>query len=476
MVKKASIVLVAVLLTAIPLAAQTGWINTYGEAMWDWGRWVEQTADGGYVLTGQITTHGEPGPFEWVYLIKTDPEGDTLWTRAWGGKDVFSRLGNQGYCIQCTSDGGYVIVGLATMGLYVWLIKTDEDGDTLWTRIYESGKDAHCIRQTPDGGYVITGVGGSGSGDLWLLKTDEHGDSLWARLYGEQDGQKGYSVQVTTDGGCIITGYTGYERGMWLLKTDENGDTLWTRVYKIRGENTDRGHCVQLTKDGGYVICGAADPHPFGESGYLFLLKTDSLGDSLWAKVYGGSDYDEGRFVCQTPDAGYIITGVKGLNPFGTTGYLWLLKTDSLGDTLWTRLYGENENDAGECVQLTADGGYIITGYTKSYGTDGSRDIWLIKTDSLDNVAVAEEPHVTPVTQSDWQIPVSVGRRIVLQYTDRPQGFHAQVFDASGRKVDEVHATESSGMIAWGRCYGPGVYFIVPTDGEVKAQKVILIK
>ncbi|MEA3311808.1 MAG: hypothetical protein U9Q76_06275, partial [candidate division WOR-3 bacterium] len=115
----------------------------------------------------------------------------------------------------------------------------------------------------------------------------------------------------------------------------------------------------------------------------------------------------------------------------------------------------------------------LVWVYTR-FNPDTIFEAWAVITDWDMGVGVAEQPPVTHYT--DWEVVTSIGPQIVLRYADRPDGFHASIFDAAGRKVDEIHATESSGMITWGRCYGPGVYFIVPSVGKSSAQKVVLIK
>jgi hypothetical protein len=187
----------------------------------------------------------------------------------------------------------------------------------------------------------------------------------------------------------------------------------------------------------------------------------------VWTRTYGGVEDDGGSSVQQTANGGYIIFGSSA-----SFGGGWLLKTDSDGDTLWTRIYKGCAFSSG---QQTSDGGYIITGLTTSYGGG----LLLIKTDSLGYVGVEEPPvpATHPVTRRDWEVVTSVGTHITLRYENRPQGFHAKIYDATGRKVDEVHATGESGMITWGNNQASGVYFIRPTSGaKTSTLKVILYK
>jgi hypothetical protein len=387
---------------AIADPGDTLWTRTYGGSLMDQGFFVQQTTDGGYVLVGMTQSFGGGGTD--VYMVKTDVTGDTLWTRAYG-----DTLGEHGRCVQQTADGGYVVAGMTqSFGAGsddFYLLKTDADGDTLWTRTYGGSESdiGYSVRQTSDGGYIMTGntySSGAGHSDVYLVKTDADGDTLWTRTYGGSEWDDARSIQQTSDSGYVVAGFTNsFGAGsydIWLLKTDTNGDTLWSGVYGGSGE--DQGYSVQQTTDGGYIIAGYT--YSFGAgSADVYLVKTDADGAAVWTRTYGGSSIDKGYSVEHTSDGGYIVAG--SFASFGGGRYpdLYVVKTDENGDSLWTRRYGSSfPVDDGECVQQTTDGGYIVTGYTASFGA-GGHDVWLLRLAGEapePDIAIGMIPDITP--------------------------------------------------------------------------------
>jgi hypothetical protein len=311
--------------------------ETFGGSEHDVGYSVQQTTDGGYIIVGSwlIKTDSQ-GNEEWVHedingqsvqqttdggyiivgswLIKTDSQGNEEWVH----EDI------NGSSVQQTTDGGYIIVG-------DWLIKTDSQGNEEWVHEDISGR---AVQQTTDGGYIMLEGGGF---DLWLIKTDTNGDSLWTQTFGgsgsEYAGMSSSSVQQTTDGGYIITGYTeSFGNGyfdVWLIKTDSDGNEQWNQTFG--GSGGEGGNSVQQTTDGGYIITGFTIS--YGNGYDLWLIKTDSDGNEQWNQTFGGSEYEEGYSVQQTTDGGYIITG--NTESFGNgSNDIWLIKTDSQGNSV----------------------------------------------------------------------------------------------------------------------------------------------
>ena len=262
--------------------------------------------------------------------------------------------------------------------------------DTLWTRSYGGSIEhdvGYTVQQTFDGGYIIIGETESyGEDDIYLIKTDALGDTIWTKTSFYEDrcglwgGGGGPYGQQTSDSGYIITGWTNPAAGfsnLFILKINSLGDTVWTKIYSRDSVNI--GQAIRQTSDGGYVITGYTGSEGSGGDIDVWLLKTDSLGDILWTKTYGDADWEEGFSIQQTLDGGYIITGYK--NPGTGNTDSWLIKTDANGNLLWDKTFGDSGNDYGFSVRQTTDGGYIIVGDTEVSGEYA----WLIKTDANGN-------------------------------------------------------------------------------------------
>jgi hypothetical protein len=307
-------------------------------------------------------------------------------------------------------------------------------------------------------------------------------DTLWTKTYGGADNDYGWSAKQTSDGSFIITGHTysfgagGYD--VYLIKTNSSGDTLWTKTYG--GANNDYGYSVQQTSDGGYIIAGHTGS--FGAGGdNVYLIKADSSGDTLWTKTYGGTGGDHGSSVQQTSDGGYIIAG--GTYSFGAgNADVYLIKADSSGDTLWTKTYGGTSSDFGRSVQQISDGEYIIAGETGSFGA-GSSDVYLIKIEQASGIK-EYTPEPFPVLEVS---PNPCMGSVELKYSiTKSSAVRVDIYNIIGRKLTTLENEQKEAgnyIVTWNGIdqYGSetpgGVYLIhLSTDNHTVTGKVTVLR
>ncbi len=245
---------------------------------------------------------------------------------------------------------------------------------------------AYDIQQTMDSGYIVVGTTrsfGGGEQNIFIIKTDSIGDSLWTRTYGGADVDAANSVRQTPDGGYIVTGSSmsfgpGYS-GLYLLKINEVGDSMWTCTYG--GNESDGGKVILPASNGGYLIAGQTHSYGAGEIDFR-AVRVDSMGDTLWTRTYGGEENDYLKDAKQTFDeVGYIFFGETCSFRPGVTQWpdFYAVRTNADGDTLWTHTYGETHSEYAKAVAQTHDEGYIMVGSTVT-ATDV--DFYCVKVDS----------------------------------------------------------------------------------------------
>ena len=381
--------LILTLIITLPLTLWgQEWTKTFGGLGEEYGSSVQQTTDGGFIITGRTNSFGFSND---VYLIKTYENGVEQWSKTFGESE-----NDNGNFVQQTTDGGFIIIGNTNSfsinnGSEIWLIKTDENGIEQWNQTFGGVEQDYgkSVQQTIDGGFIIIGQTesfGNGGRDVYLIKTDENGIEQWNQTFGGLDNDFGESVQQTNDGGYIIIGSTGSfgnsVSNIWLIKTDNIGNELWSKTYG--GTENISGYSVQQTTDGGFILTGSTNSVLSENGTEIWLIKTDINGIEQWNQTFGGLDNDFGYSVKQTNDGGYIITGQTWSFGNGESD-VFLIKTDEDGEEQWFQTFGGTEIDRSIFVQQTNDSGYIITGQTWSFG-NGESDIYLIKTDDQGNI------------------------------------------------------------------------------------------
>jgi hypothetical protein len=405
------------------------WNRTYGGPEFEWGSSIQVLGDGGYIIAGSTESYGA-GEVDF-YLLRTDSEGNMLWNKTYGGPGL-----ELGRSVQVLGDGGYIIVGSTysfNASTDVLLVRTDPDGNMLWYKTYGGpGTDsANSVQVLEDGGLIIAGntVTLNASYDALLVRVDPEGNMLWNRTYGGLKEDHIDSLYETHDGGYIMTGYSMeigvFKYELLLVRTDSQGRLLWNKT--IGGSKSYRGISVQETSDGSYIICGHVDPiRTIGYSD-VYLLKTDSEGNMLWNKTHGGPRGDVGSSALMTGDGGYII--VSSSNSFSAWDDMdvYLVKTDSEGNMLWNKTYGRgDEANFGHSVKETGDGGYIIVGEMAPLFED--QDLYLVRVAPFPapiSISCYVSANTTAlgdtVTVSGRVIPCLPQRDVTLTY-DLPDG------------------------------------------------------
>ncbi len=325
--------------------------------------------------------------------------------------------------IQLTTDGGYIIAGdtssndgdvTGNHGNYdYWVVKLDSAGSIQWQKCLggSSNEVSQSIKPTTDGGYIIAGNTSSNDGDVtghhglqdfWVVKLDSAGSIQWQKCLGGSSHDAAYSVQQTADGGYIVAGstssndgdVTGYHglQDSWIVKLNASGTIQWQKC--LGGSSDDYIYDVQQTADGGYIVAGTTysnDGDVTGNHGGYdyWIVKLNASGVIQWQKCLGGSGSEWAYSVQQTADGGYIVAGYTYSNDGDVTGNhgnndYWVVKLDSAGSIQWQKFIGGSSNEFAQSIKPTTDGGYIIAGYTSSNdgdvtGNHGGYDYWIVK-------------------------------------------------------------------------------------------------
>ncbi len=418
-----------------------------------------------------------------VWLIKTDAFGKEEWNKTFGGESF-----DEGNSVQQTRDRGYIIAGTKTVSdgsWHIWLIKTDLNGNEEWNKTFggDNVDQGYSVRQTRDGGYIILGSNTSLSGgfdlDFWLIKTNSSGNVEWNRVYGGSGQEWARKVVPTLDGGYVMIGDTKSfgegNRDIYLVKTDLAGKEEWSKTYG--GVFADHGNSVRQTKDNGYILTGLHALRPFDDGRgreLLWIIKTDIAGNIEWQEKLGDEN-DNGQDVLQTKDGGYIILGKSG-------GDIWLIRYDNLGNYIWDKFI---TGIRGESIQHTTNAGYIISGMTSSYGANWTDLVMVeINTDSLSIVNVDEDDN--EFTPQDFSLaqnyPNPFNPTTEIRYSIPQSGdVSLVIYSITGQEIARLVDDNQAGgdySVAWdASSVSSGIYFYRLQAGDfVQTRKMLLLK
>ncbi|MCX9012695.1 MAG: hypothetical protein OIN66_16445 [Candidatus Methanoperedens sp.] len=349
---------------------------------------VQQTADGGYLISGSTCSSYEPWQCN-PWILKTDEDGNEQWNKTFSS-DYGARS------ILQTRDEGYIFADRS-------LVKIDVNGNEQWAKTI--GGTIYSVQETSDGGYIGAGLipeePGSDHPNGWLIKIDANGDEQWNRTFWGRGFGIIESVQQTTDSGYVLAGIrTSREDGggAWLIKVDANGNELWNRTFgewnRTFGGRGEMAYSVQQTGDGGYILAGF---------GFLFI-KADADGNMQWGKnkKFKGKDLALARSARQTSDGGYIIAG-DAYSTGGSNMDSWLIKVDENGNEQWNMTFSGVQNSEAYSVQQTKDGSYIFAGTT--FSSTGRSYAWLRKIGG-EQTGTAKTPAASPTVKTSPTVTI----------------------------------------------------------------------
>jgi predicted secreted protein len=471
------------------------WEKILGGTDDDEAKSISQTQDNGFVIFGSTSSSGLGGVDIWV--IKIDSSGNNQWAKTYG----FNNLERAFDGLE-TFNGDLIFTGYTNSlgaGLYdVLLVRTDSSGDTLWTKTfgtsgYESG---NALWQTPNGGgFVIAGETGAtvtGQHDLYIIKTNSSGNLLWTQTIKGGENDAANDVRQNSNDEYIITGFTkSFGAGnsdVWLICVDASGSILWNKTFG--GPEEESGEAIVPTSDGGCAITGYKYSDITNEMSAI-LIRTNSSGDTIWTKTYSKEDtLIAGYGLAKTDDGGFIITGtIAILSPL--TQNLLVIRTDSLGNVIWTKSIEEEGYSAGYCIRKSNNNGYVICGQV--YPTDRTdSDIFAVCLDQEQLTDIFEESSTplkefelmqnypnpfNPTTTISWQSPISshqtlkvydvLGNEIATLIDEfRPAGSYEIEFNTASH-------TAAGGI----KNLASGIYFYrLQAGGFIETKKMILLK
>lgn len=255
----------------------------------------------------------------------------------------------------------------------------------------------YAVKQTSDGGYIMAGStnsidgdasGSTGTGNnFWIVKTDESGSITWQTAMDADLIEMASDVIQTSDGGYIAAGYkemvtsaTNSLTDVWVVKLSSTGTVEWEQTYG--GSAKEFANKIIEDADSNYVIAGytisaggSGDVTAQQGGGDAWILKIDNEGEIIWDKSLGGNNIEEANDIIQTADGGYIMTGFTFSNNGHVSGNhglfdCWLVKLDTDGNITWQKTLGGSFDDRGTSIKQTPEGGYILAGITSSNDGD----------------------------------------------------------------------------------------------------------
>jgi hypothetical protein len=458
-------------------APDTLWTKHYGSSDDDQAWQIKPTSDNGFIVVG-FTDIGDPSDID-MYLIRTDENGDSIWTRTFD----YLTLVDIGRSVAPLEDGGFVITGYSNIFSYdddLILFKVDSLGNREWFSIYTAAS-GRSVKVNNDGSFIIAGFapGSDNDQDMYFARHDSAGTQIWSQTYGGLLNEKAWDVCESPNGGFAVIGWTeSFGIGgsdIFLVRIDNDGNILWFRTY---GSNfDDEGRSILTKEDGGFILAGKI------ASGISMantaIISVDSNGDVIWSRTFSDTVRTIANSIVATTDGGYIITGMRFDSNYMFSSFIIKISAD--GDSLWgTILEDPQQNLYCRSVVQADDGGYVVAGYHQI--PNNNNDVFLCKL-APDIVGVQDEIAILPgkiTLHQNYPNPFNASTTISFTLS-KPGNVVLTIYDLLGRKISVLvdgYFEAGSHVITFDA--GPftsGIYFYNLKARDISEMKsMILLK
>jgi len=454
--------IICLLLSAEVVCGQSLFNRVYPKPFWDYATAVTETDSNTYLIAASSNSQNHSS-YD-ILLMNIDTQGEVIWEKYIGDNSAYE-IANT---IRKTSDGGYIIGGsIAPQSTYyAYALKLDQYGNKTWSQSLNSFgiPEFGCsVIENKDGEYIVVSTDFDHTN---VYNLGINGNVNWVKHY--QDVSLTSIVQ-TGDDGYALAGATNPLYGLRqivLKKTNETGDILWSKLFG--GPGDDIAVTLVETDDQGFLVAGSYDSEMPDMDRWIYLIRTDSQGDTLWTNLHA---YDEGTswHLAKTNDHCFVLSASAYAYCFWNDWYeLKIEKINSFGETVWEASFPHRSiNDVGNSVQQVSDGGYVLTGNTNN-GDNSQTDVVLIKLDSLGNYVTGFNYH--PIIHEDFitLFPLPAKETMSIQVSGRQHSFKTvEVYASSGRLVDNhdfgPHTCQADLNVS---AYAPGLYLLKVLTGD----------
>ncbi|MBI3135335.1 MAG: T9SS type A sorting domain-containing protein [Bacteroidetes bacterium] len=491
---KQLLILAVLLSIKVGFSQDIHFIKSYGNTGYDYGRDIKQTPDTGYIATGSSSSFGSANAD--AFLLKVDSLGNFKWSYNYGGPDS-----DWGTSVIVTNDSSYAIGGYTNSfgagGFDFYLVRADENGVPLWEKTYGGSnwdKGDALVQVAADSGFVIVGETysyGAGGKDMYIVRTDKNGDTLWTKTYGGVNDDWATGVLIDGDSIAVCGGTESYGAGMAdgiLLKMDMDGNIGWV---KIKGQEMEDYFTAIEKFSASYYLSGSRDYNNgiYLADFWIYRIAANGTLEQVDTSISNASHEVEIAHDLTVAQLGNIyFAGQTKSFGYSTIDLLPDAFVGKLLTTYFTAYdYRQNFGEAGTDIAWGIDKCYdegTVTIGDLAYGSTGGNNMFILKLNKTANFP-ADSPDydifsginndiTTSVVELSANLklkiyPNPVSEYLTVEGAETVQSL--QIYDISGKCVQQEYDVTNSFYVG---NLPAGFYVIkLQVDGEQVSFRMI---